>query len=219
MAFVLRRPFALTSAIKQIPKSSTPLRALHTTSKTSVNSNFKSASPITAFAKARDAFRRTPASSRFYNSPAIPTNTGSLAQRLLYGAAIVGGTVVATNAIFNRETREDGGMAPYERSFLNDTFMHTGLGIGMIGIAAQALHKSGWSFKLMSMNPWLVVGVGLAGSIGSMIATRATDPSKYARASPFVHPLSHINLAVTVTSKNTPSGPPSTSPKQPSSAR
>ena len=69
-------------------------------------------------------------------------------------------------------------MPPYERNFLNDTFMHTGLGIGMIGVAANALHRSGWSFRLMSMNPWVVFGVGLAGSIGSMIATRATDPDK-----------------------------------------
>ena len=62
--------------------------------------------------------------------------------------------------------------------------MHTGLGIGMIGVAAQALHRSGWSYKLMSMNPWIVVGVGLAGSIGSMIATRATDPEKCVPLSP-----------------------------------
>ena len=71
------------------------------------------------------------------------------------------------NLIFNRETREDGGMPPFEREYLNDTFMHTGLGIGMIGIAARALHMNGWSFRLMSANPWLVLGVGLVGSIGT----------------------------------------------------
>ncbi|KAL9125779.1 MAG: hypothetical protein Q9217_005069 [Psora testacea] len=180
MSFVIRRPFALTSTIKQLPRSiSNPLRALHTTPKASTKPNFEPASPITTFAKARNAFGKTLASPRSYTNPAIPTSTGTLAQRLLYGAAIVGGTVVATNAIFNRETRDDGGMAPYERNFLNDTFMHTGLGVGMIGVAAQALHRSGWSFRLMSMNPWVVIGVGLVGSIGSMMATRATDPENY----------------------------------------
>jgi FtsH-binding integral membrane protein len=106
------------------------------------------------------------------------TQSGNFTQKLLYGGAIVGGTILATNFIFNRETREDGGMPAYERSFLNETFMHTGLGIGIIAIAARALHTSGWSYRLMAMNPWLVMGVGLVGSIGSMYATFATPPDK-----------------------------------------
>jgi FtsH-binding integral membrane protein len=103
---------------------------------------------------------------------------GNMTQKLIYGAAIIGGTVLATNIIFNRETREDGGMPAYERSFLNETFMHTGLGIGIIGVAARALHMSGWSYRLMAMNPWLVMGVGLVGSIGSMYGTFYTSPDK-----------------------------------------
>jgi len=86
--------------------------------------------------------------------------------------------VVATNMLFNRETREDGGMPPFERQFLNETFLHTGLGIGIIGVAAQALHRSGWSYKLMATNPWVVLGVGLAASIGTMYGTFATSPEK-----------------------------------------
>jgi FtsH-binding integral membrane protein len=70
-------------------------------------------------------------------------------------------------------------MPPYERAYLNETFMHTGLGVGMIGIAARALHTSGWSFRLMAANPWVVLGVGLVGSIGTMYGTMATDPSNY----------------------------------------
>lgn len=97
-------------------------------------------------------------------------NSGTLAQRLLYGAA--------TNMLFNRETREDGGMPPFERQFLNETFMHTGLGIGIIGVAAKALHNSGWSYRLMTTNPWVVLGVGLAASIGTMYGTFATSPDK-----------------------------------------
>lgn len=86
--------------------------------------------------------------------------------------------MVATNMLFNRETREDGGMPPFERQFLNETFLHTGLGIGIIGVAAQALHRSGWSYKLMATNPWVVLGVGLAASIGTMYGTFATSPEK-----------------------------------------
>ena len=108
----------------------------------------------------------------------INAGSSSLAQRLLYGGAIVGGAILATNMLFNRETREDGGMPPFERQFLNETFMHTGLGIGIIGVAAQALHKSGWSYRLMTTNPWVVMGVGLAASIGTMMGTFATPPDK-----------------------------------------
>lgn len=103
---------------------------------------------------------------------------GNLTQRLIYGAAIVGGTILATNMIFNRETREDGGMPHYERSYLNQTFLHTGLGVGIIGIAARAMHMSGWSYRMMAMNPWAVVGLGLVGSMATMFGTFYTPPEK-----------------------------------------
>ncbi|KAH0563332.1 hypothetical protein GP486_002108 [Trichoglossum hirsutum] len=102
-----------------------------------------------------------------------------MTQRLLYGAGIFGGTLVAINLLFNRETREDGGMPAYERGYLNETFLTTGLGIGIIGIAAKTLHQSGWSYRLMATNPWLVVGISLAASIGSMYGTFATSPDNY----------------------------------------
>lgn len=105
-------------------------------------------------------------------------NTANLKGRLLYAGGVVGATVIATNFIFNRETREDGGMPVYEREYLNDTFLHTGLGVGIIGVAAQALHRSGWSYRLMATNPWVVLGVGLATSIGTMYGCMATNPNK-----------------------------------------
>lgn len=113
---------------------------------------------------------------------------------------------VAINLLFNRETREDGGMPPFERSYLNDTFMHTGLGLGIIAIAARALHTSGWSVRLMTANPWLVFGGGLALSIGTMMGTFSTSPDKYVstcsvwRAANFIIAMS----------KSMPSGLPST---------
>ncbi|KAF2236361.1 hypothetical protein EV356DRAFT_565518 [Viridothelium virens] len=184
MAFMLRRPFAVTGALKQssnIPQQT--FRAFHQTPLKSKPSNFFSSrltGPVSSFFASRNAlqssFRRS-YNQQTYSAPG--TGSGNLTQRLLYGGAIFGGTLVAINLIFNRETREDGGMPPFERAYLNDTFLHTGLGIGIIGLAARQLHVSGWSYRLMSANPWLVLGIGLVGSIGTMIATRATPPENY----------------------------------------
>lgn len=186
MAFILRRPFAVSAVLKQGPKPttvSTTIRFIHNgpiKSSSSPASRASSQIPSTsAFSKARqsfqDAFRRTYMQKTY--QPAAG-DTSNMTQKLIYGAAIVGGTIVATNLIFNRETREDGGMRPYERSFLNETFMHTGLGIGIIGVAARALHTSGWSYRLMATNPWVVVGASLVASIGTMYGTFYTSPDK-----------------------------------------
>ncbi len=166
MAFVLRRPLALSAALKPAIKP-TPSRLFHQSIARPIRPK---SSPLTA---SRDAFRRS------YVQPTttIPT-TGNGRQRLLYGAGIFGGTILAINLIFNRETREDGGMPLFERAYLNETFLHTGLGVGIIGVAARILHTSGWSVRLMSANPWLVIGGGLVASIGSMYGCMATSPDK-----------------------------------------
>lgn len=112
--------------------------------------------------------------------PVAPgVNSGSLVQKLLVGGAMFGGTLLAINLIFNRETREDGGMPPFERSYLNSTFAHTGLGIGIIGLSARAMFQSGFVYRLMATNPWIVMIGGIGLSIGTMMGTRATDPSNY----------------------------------------
>jgi len=186
MTTTLRRPFAITNALKQLAKPASfnaPLRATfhHQAPTPLAKSTVRPSSASTPLgllsSSSRNAFRQT---FRRYQSsyPSIGVNTGDFKQRLLYGGAIFGGTLLAINLVFNRETREDGGMPPFERSYLNETFMHTGLGIGIIGIAASALHRSGWSVRLMSANPWVVMGLGLVGSIGSMYATFNTAPEK-----------------------------------------
>ena len=179
MAFLLRRPFAVASALKQAPRSvKLSVRFIH-------NEPFKG-SPFPKSSKStppsilnrprqtfQNAFRRTFTQETYQ----IPQG-GNLTQKLLYGAAIVGGTIFATNLIFNRETREDGGMPAHERSYLNETFLHTGLGVGIIGLAARTMHMSGWSYRLMATNPWVVVGVGLVTSIATMYGTFNTPPEK-----------------------------------------
>lgn len=89
-----------------------------------------------------------------------------------------GGALFGINMVFNRETREDGGMPPYERAYLNETFMHTGLGIGIIGLAARAMHQSGFVYRIMATNPWVIMIGGLALSVGTMYGCMATDPKK-----------------------------------------
>lgn len=178
MAFLLRRPFALPATLRQIaPKAETlTVRAFHNTPLKQQPHLYRPTSPRVSSSKNVSAFRQT---FRKYQQAAYnPVAQGDVKQRMLYGAGIFGATLLGINLIFNRETREDGGMPPFERAYLNDTFMHTGLGIGMIGIAARALHMNGWSFRLMSASPWLVLGVGLVGSIGTMYGTMATHPSK-----------------------------------------
>ncbi|KAK6001667.1 hypothetical protein QM012_002157 [Aureobasidium pullulans] len=182
MAFLMRRPFAVTSALKQTPIASSTFRAAFhqgPIKKAPSSSSFSS-----KFASSRATFRSAFQNSfrRNYQQPAAfpnPTASGNLTQRLIYGGAIFGGTLLAINLVFNRETREDGGMPPFERSYLNDTFLHTGLGIGIIGIAARALHSNGWSYRLMAANPWLILGIGLVGSIGTMMGTRMCPPENY----------------------------------------
>ncbi|PVH93929.1 hypothetical protein DM02DRAFT_721521 [Periconia macrospinosa] len=179
MAFILRRPLAITATLRQTAPSVSS-RAFHNTPLalkqqasffTPKAPTLSSSRNVTRF---RSSFRRS-----YQQSAYNPLAHGDARQRLLYGAGIFGATLVGINLIFNRETREDGGMPEFERRYLNDTFLHTGLGIGIIGITARALHMNGWSFRLMSANPWLVLGAGLVGSIGTMYATMATRPENY----------------------------------------
>lgn len=121
-------------------------------------------------------------SKRGYQSQAGPSQAADNAsnlRKLAVGGAIFGGTLVLINGMFNRETREDGGMPPFERSYLNSTFLHTGLGIGIIGVTARQLIMNGMVYRIMVTNPWVVGIGGLALSIGTMMGTRMVDPDKY----------------------------------------
>ncbi|MCJ1309331.1 hypothetical protein MMC25_002990 [Agyrium rufum] len=188
MAFVLRRPFTIAATIKAIPKptSGTPqtcIRAFHKAT-TSQQAQRPTSFIISGIARLRQQQQtnliKNGFSKRTYMEPATPAApAGGIGQKLLYGAGIVGGTMLAINLVFNRETREDGGMPPFERAYLNETFLHTGLGVGIIGVAASALHRNGWSHRLMAMNPWVVIGGSLVASIGCMYGTFSTNPENY----------------------------------------
>jgi len=175
----MRQPLRLTSSLGVVSKSafkSTTIRSFHARPAANFFSS-RTTTPVSTLSKARNAFKQ---SRTYMQQPAAPNaNTGNLVQRILVGGAVLGGTYVALNLMFNRETREDGGMPPFERAYLNDTFMHTGLGIGIIGLSARAMFQSGFMYRLMATNPWVVMIGGLGLSFGTMIATRNTDPQNY----------------------------------------
>ncbi len=82
--------------------------------------------------------------------------------------------MVAVNVFLNRETRD--GLTPAERSYLNDSFKYTGGGLILTALAARSMFRSGFAFRVMSANPWLVLGVSLVGSIGTMMGAMYTSP-------------------------------------------
>lgn len=188
---VRQGPARMASRLPQLAKSAqrassspaSPLRALHQSAPK--NSFFTSRTSSLGFrgtAKpTSNLVSRLAGASRTYYQEAAqprPADQASLLRKLLVGGAIFGGTLVAINVVFNRETREDGGMPAFERSYLNSTFMHTGLGIGIIALTARQMIQSGFVYRIMVTSPWIVAIGGLGLSFATMLGTRAIDPDK-----------------------------------------
>jgi growth hormone-inducible transmembrane protein len=179
-------PAALSRTVSQLTKSpafrSSATRAFHYAAPKTNASISKRTTGLASSLVARNAFAR--AGSRSYQTQTQYTPVVEQGQspwrKLIMGGAIFGGTLVAINAVFNRETREDGGMPPYEREYLNSTFLHTGLGIGIIGLTARQMINSGFVYRIMVTNPWVVAIGGIGLSFATMIATRSISPDKYA---------------------------------------
>lgn len=168
-------PLTSSIATRAFHRSSRQQNAFFTSKNTMLTSSLARSAPKTTLTARLVAA----GGKRGYQSQAAPAadNTSTM-RKLLVGGAIFGGTLVAINAVFNRETREDGGMPPFERSYLNNTFLHTGLGIGIIGLTARQMVQSGFVYRLMVTSPWVVAIGGLALSFGTMIGTRAIEPDK-----------------------------------------
>lgn len=81
---------------------------------------------------------------------------------------------MVVNGFLNRETRD--ALSPAERSYLHESFQYTGGGLVLTALAARSLFRSGFAFRVMSANPWVVLGVGLVGSIGTMMGAMLTPP-------------------------------------------
>ncbi|KAK8058228.1 hypothetical protein PG994_008676 [Apiospora phragmitis] len=179
---VRQGPARLATKLPQLTKTAlrtnAPIRSFHGASSKTSQTFFTSRTATSILRNtSRNAFSQQSRSYQYQSAPAA--DPGSLMRRLVTGGAVFGGTLVAINAVFNRETREDGGMPPYEREYLNSTFLHTGLGIGIIGLTARQMVMSGFAYRLMVTNPWAVAIGGLALSFGTMIGTRSIDPDNY----------------------------------------
>lgn len=172
----------LSKAAFRPATAAAPARAFHTSQPMKrMGAGFFS-SRITSQVASRNVFQRTASQARSYyqqsQSGGSSVLQGDGLRRLLAGGAIFGGTLVAINMVFNRETREDGGMPPFERDYLNNTFLHTGLGIGIIGLTARQMVRTGFVYRIMVTNPWVVAIGGLALSFATMIGTRSISPDK-----------------------------------------
>lgn len=192
--FTVRQgPARLASRLPQLAKSTTrsaagPSVAIRAFHRSAPKNNFFSSrtSLLTASGlrsgpkPAQSLVSRLAGSSRTYyqQTQQQTTDQASLLRKLLVGGAIFGGTLVAVNVVFNRETRDDGGMPVYEREYLNNTFLHTGLGVGIIALTARQMVRSGFVYRLMVTNPWVVGIGGLALSFATMIGTRSISPDK-----------------------------------------
>lgn len=144
------------------------------TARSTVAKTSYSSSPFTLRAALRNGARSFTQQTQTQSSQA----GGNTMRKMVVGGAIFGGTLVAINAVFNGETRDDGGMPPFERDYLNSTFLHTGLGIGIIGLTARQMVQTGFVYRLMVTNPWVVGIGGLALSFATMIGTRSISPDK-----------------------------------------
>ena len=98
-----------------------------------------------------------------------------LTPAIISSAAILGGAGALT-LFNNRETR--GSLSAFEASFLNQTFTYVGAGLSITAASAYALHRTGASFRIMRANPWLIMGVSLVASIGSMYGALSTPPEQ-----------------------------------------
>ncbi|KAF8831993.1 Bax inhibitor family protein [Lentinula edodes] len=123
-------------------------------------------------------FNNLKSSSRTYmqNAPLVQQGQPITWQRMALTAAGVAGAVVVIDGFLNRETRD--GLSTGEQALLHDTFKYTGGGLVLTALAARSMFKSGLAFRIMTANPWLVLGVSLVGSIGTMMGTFYTPPEK-----------------------------------------
>ncbi|GAA5898354.1 uncharacterized protein JCM6883_000998 [Sporobolomyces salmoneus] len=81
---------------------------------------------------------------------------------------------IALNFALNRETR--GPLAGFEGEYLRSTFKWTAAGLSITAGTAYLAFSNGLVYRMMAMNPWVVMGGGLVLSIGSMYGVHSTAP-------------------------------------------
>jgi len=108
------------------------------------------------------------------SSPITEQSSQTAWRKLGLTALVVTGSVLAAEGFLNRETRD--ALSLQERTYLHSSFRYTGAGLLLTALCARSMFKMGLPLRIMSANPWLVFGVSLAGSIGTMMGVFYTPP-------------------------------------------
>ena len=70
------------------------------------------------------------------------------------------------------------------RQRVSSTFLYLGGGLGMTSGMTVAMFRSGVAHRLMTASPMMAMGVGLVGTIGTMMATMARRAAGLRGAAP-----------------------------------
>jgi len=87
------------------------------------------------------------------------------------GVGIAG--AIGLNLVLNRETSP---LEAHQWEYLRDTFKYTTVGLAITAGTATLAFKNGFTYRLMALNPWVVMGGSLVLGIGSMYGVYATAP-------------------------------------------
>ncbi|KAJ8702093.1 hypothetical protein PTI98_000838 [Pleurotus ostreatus] len=174
-----RTGLSIISLLPSVRLQAAPTKVLHTArafSSYGGQSNILRAAQMKPFSWATLATRQSTRTFMTDQATIIRPTREETWKRFGITAAGVAGAVVVTNMFLNRETND--GLSPAEKSYLHETFQYTGGGLVLTALAARTMFKNGFAFRIMSANPWVVLGVSLAGSIGSMLGVYYTPPEK-----------------------------------------
>ncbi|GAA5935767.1 uncharacterized protein JCM15063_001799 [Sporobolomyces koalae] len=166
--------FPLPSTISTSASSrAASARLFSSTTRTETLSRTRKASPFANLHKAFQSKRSIQTSPVYAGQQG--TNGSTIDWRKVginVGFGVAG--AIALNFALNRETR--GPLAGFEGEYLRSTFKWTGAGLAITASTAYLAFTNGIMYRMMAMNPWVVMGGGLVLSIGSMYGVMATAP-------------------------------------------
>ncbi|OAV99062.1 hypothetical protein PTTG_02400 [Puccinia triticina 1-1 BBBD Race 1] len=171
------KPRLITSPTRLIHH---PLKPTHTFSQLTSRSIFSAPS------RHPNGFNRTTAQRWFScsNQSASQVNRLSVFEQaksqsnykqIFIASAGLVGSLVLLDGFLNRDQRIEP-LSQAQKELLNSSFQHTGIGLAITSVLARYMFKNGLTMRMMAMNPLAVAGLGLVGSIGSMMGTLYTSP-------------------------------------------
>ncbi|GAA5947651.1 hypothetical protein JCM3765_001019 [Sporobolomyces pararoseus] len=160
-------PTARGTAIRQtrLFSSSVPPRSFYRSSKESPFANLRQ-----AFHSSTRSLQTQPVYAGQGSTGSTPIDWKRIGTNVGFGVA----GAVALNFALNRETR--GPLSGFEGEYLRSTFKWTGAGLAITASTAYLAFTNGLVYRMMAMNPWVVMGGGLVLSIGSMYGVMSTAP-------------------------------------------